>query len=75
MVEIGVVGTGAGTIAPEMIAESVKTEVYSILANIISLVKVTMMYIYNWMTRFWGWFSENPTAGVMLMANLYIMME
>lgn len=55
--------------------ETVKTEAYSIIANLISLVKVVMMYVYDWMQRFWSWFSENPIAGVTFLANVYVFLS
>lgn len=72
MVEVEVLGSGVGTIAPEVIGESLKTEAYSIIANLISVIKVVVMYIYNWMMKFWSWFAENPIGGVTLLANFWV---
>lgn len=75
MVEAEVLGTGGGTTLIENALETVKTEVYSIIANLISVIKVVLMYVYQWMMRFWSWFSENPIAGVTFMANVYVFMS
>jgi len=54
-------------------AEAIKTEAYSIIANLISILKTVVMYVYDWMSRFWSWFSENPIGGITLMANLWVL--
>jgi len=54
-------------------AEAVKTEAYSIIANLISILKTVVMYVYDWMSRFWSWFSENPIGGMTLMANFWVL--
>lgn len=66
-------GAGAAAAVAQGV-ETVKTEVTSIIASLISLIKVAMMYIYDWMVRFWSWFSENPIAGVTFIANMYVFM-
>ena len=68
----GGVGT-ALTSAFARAAEAVKTEAYSIIANLISILKTVVMYVYDWMSRFWSWFSENPVGGITLMANLWVL--
>jgi len=55
--------------------EAIKTEVTAILANLVSLIKMVLMYVYEWMMRFWSWFSENPIGGVTFLANVYVLME
>ncbi|RLF42865.1 MAG: hypothetical protein DRN17_07145 [Thermoplasmata archaeon] len=54
-------------------AEAVKTEAYSIIANLISLLKTVVMYVYDWMSRFWSWFADNPVGGMTLLANFWVL--
>ena len=54
--------------------ESVETEVKSILANLISLIKQALMYVYEFMLRFWTWAAENPKAFVTILANWWVLM-
>lgn len=69
---IAAIGTGL-TSAFSMAGEAIKTEAYSIIANLISVIKVVVMYIYNWMIKFWSWFAENPIGGVTLLANMWVL--
>lgn len=73
MVEVEALGTGVGTTAFETVIESVKTEAYSIIANLISILKLAMMYVYQWMLRFWDYFSSNPIGGMTLLANFWVL--
>jgi len=67
---------GAGTAVSTAMAsaiETVKTEAGSIIANLISILKVVMMYVYNWMLKFWDYFASNPTGGMTLLANFWVL--
>lgn len=74
MVAPAIAAVGAGLQAGMASAiETVKTEAGSIIANLISILKVAMMYAYNWMLRFWDYFSSNPIGGMTLLANFWVL--
>ncbi|MCK4329666.1 hypothetical protein KAX02_07465 [candidate division WOR-3 bacterium] len=66
------VATGLQTAMASAI-ETVKTEAGSIIANLISILKVVMMYVYNWMRQFWDYFASNPIGGMTLLANFWVL--
>jgi len=54
--------------------ESVEVEVKSIVANIISMIKQALMYVYEFLLRFWSWAAENPKAFITILANWWVLM-
>jgi len=71
----GVAGAAISGMSTAMASavETVKTEAGSIIANLISILKIAMMHVYQWMLKFWDYFSSNPIGGMTLMANFWVL--